>query len=714
MTDTALLLKALDWLGRIGVPADLLETARGQVLNGPATTLDGVEPPSAADSSAANTGTMGNKQESGQSGDPSQRVLLEIVVDPSTASITPGKPQHFTATFEYSDGTTEVKTDAVVWSSDSSSIPIDAHGVATASAVTATAVITATDPESKLTGTAQVTVAPPAPGPALLQITVTPASPSIFANIHMFVDDKLAKPPLQFHATGLFADKSTKDLTRRVEWRSSDADALAIDMNGLATVGLKAAKVTISAIDMASGALGAAIGGSTTVTITRPVAKSIVINPQKNSIDIEEQLNFWVAVQYSDGTQEALKDAPPNVTWTATGAMGVDSDGLGYGMRAGPATLTAKESTSGLSATIQLTVEGVRSVPTPVGDLSYLVPSEGAVKPLVAKVVETLAAAEALNETMYEQINTTLGIAAGVGPIGTVLKEVAVYTFGKTKRDAGNAKTAQLLDDASGAFLRIFIAQLGNAKDKIKSAESHLKRSQNQEMIVLWQEKAREMDETTDEMVAVGKLFAAAPSAGHNPGELISAALDVFGAWAKANNPYNEAVQELQKENADDELRSAIDDLKSAREMVKKLEPELKKSEARVKDTKDNSDTQWQTSEDDYDNDERNAGTFRFSNVKKAIPAAAAAADAALKASSAGYAALSAARALERPDKKPEDWMANVQEDQRIIADLAIHAKKMYDDATKKHNDAKAWVKQFQDTYDKAREAMRHAPDKDF
>jgi ABC-type Fe3+-hydroxamate transport system substrate-binding protein len=36
----------------------------------------------------------------------------------------------------------------------------------------------------------------------------------------------------------------------------------------------------------------------------------------------------------------------------------------------------------------------------------------------------------------------------------------------------------------------------------------------------------------------------------------------------------------------------------------------------------------------------------------------------------------------------------------------------MYEDALGKHNDARAWVKQFQDTYDKARKAMKDAPDR--
>jgi hypothetical protein len=86
---------------------------------------------------------------------------------------------------------------------------------------------------------------------------------------------------VQFHATGTYSDKSTKDLTTTVTWTSSNATAATINASGLASAGTAGHVTTVSA------AVGT-ITGSTTLTVIPAVTmyeteSAIVFNASKSS-----------------------------------------------------------------------------------------------------------------------------------------------------------------------------------------------------------------------------------------------------------------------------------------------------------------------------------------------------------------------------------------------------------------------------------------------
>ena len=64
----------------------------------------------------------------------------------------------------------------------------------------------------------------PAPAATLNTLQVTPASVSLATHASQ-----------QFHATGLFSDGSTQDLTSSVTWFSSDSGVATISTGGMAT-----------------------------------------------------------------------------------------------------------------------------------------------------------------------------------------------------------------------------------------------------------------------------------------------------------------------------------------------------------------------------------------------------------------------------------------------------------------------------------------------
>ena len=172
-------------------------------------------------------------------------VLTSITVAPPSASIAVDATQSFSATGHFSDGSSAAVT--VTWTSSNNAVAtISAVGTAMGISAGGPINITATSTQlTNISGTAQLTVT----GAALVSIAVTPVNPSA-----------LTGTTLQFHATGTYADNSTKDLTATVIWASSNTGAAAIVAGGLANL-LAAGQTTISAT------LGE-ISGDTLLTVT--------------------------------------------------------------------------------------------------------------------------------------------------------------------------------------------------------------------------------------------------------------------------------------------------------------------------------------------------------------------------------------------------------------------------------------------------------------
>lgn len=109
--------------------------------------------------------------------------LTLITVTPGTASITVGGTQQFVATGTYSDNSTRILTSAMTWTTTPLVSPVATisnltgfDGLATALAAGGPITITATDPVSKKTGTASLTVTP-APLPVTGVVNLAAVAP---------------------------------------------------------------------------------------------------------------------------------------------------------------------------------------------------------------------------------------------------------------------------------------------------------------------------------------------------------------------------------------------------------------------------------------------------------------------------------------------------------------------------------------------------------
>jgi uncharacterized protein YjdB len=162
--------------------------------------------------------------------------LVSIAVTPANPSLPRGLTQQFVATGTYTDGSTQVLTSSVSWSSSDASVASIANagspGLATALSVGSTTIKAVS---GSVSGSTTLTVT----SAILVSISVQPASVTMPQS-----------STRQFTALGTFSDSSVVDLTTQVTWTSSDATVVAISnaarSQGLATA-LAKGSVTITA-----------------------------------------------------------------------------------------------------------------------------------------------------------------------------------------------------------------------------------------------------------------------------------------------------------------------------------------------------------------------------------------------------------------------------------------------------------------------------------
>jgi len=189
------------------------------------------------------------------------------------------------------------------------------------------------------------------PAPATLNtLQVTPASVSLATHASQ-----------QFHATGLFSDGSTQDLTSTVTWFSSDSGVATISTGGMAT----AVTTGLTNVTAKSGAMQA----SATLAVNNASVglTSITLSPLVSTLAVHTTQQLTATGTYSDGSS---RDLTSNVTWSSssTAAATVDLNGLVSGVAAGTTSITATLNGITQSMTLTITAPTITSISiTPEG-----------------------------------------------------------------------------------------------------------------------------------------------------------------------------------------------------------------------------------------------------------------------------------------------------------------------------------------------------------
>jgi trimeric autotransporter adhesin len=254
--------------------------------------------------------------------------LLSIAVSSSGTTIPVNTSQQFSATGNYSDGSSRDLTSLVSWNSSVASVAtIDANGNATGVSSGTTTISATLGP---ITGSTGLTVS----SPTISSIVVTPGDLTLGIGI-----------PQQYTATAIFTNGSSQDLSSGVTWTSSQPSVASVDNSGLATT-LSAGQTTITAT------VGS-FSDSSVLTVVPAKLLSIAVKPSPATIAVGTQQQFTATGSFDDGSTQVLTSA----TWSssATNIAVVDSSGNATGTGVGTATISVKSGSVTGTATLNVT-----------------------------------------------------------------------------------------------------------------------------------------------------------------------------------------------------------------------------------------------------------------------------------------------------------------------------------------------------------------------
>jgi hypothetical protein len=181
-------------------------------------------------------------------GNPPPPTLQSVSVSPKSATVAAGLTQQYSASGNYSDGTSKPLSSITWTTSDTTVGTVNSSGLVT-TLKQGSVTVSATSGSS--TGTAGLTVGPP----NLVSIAVSPQNPTISAGKSQ-----------QFTATGTFSDGTMQVLTN-VTWSSGTTSVATIDVTGLAS-GVAAGS---SLIEATSGD----VNGSSMLMVTEPILPAV-------------------------------------------------------------------------------------------------------------------------------------------------------------------------------------------------------------------------------------------------------------------------------------------------------------------------------------------------------------------------------------------------------------------------------------------------------
>ena len=235
--------------------------------------------------------------------------VTSITVTPANSSMPVSTTKQFTATADFSDGSSEDVTTSVLWgSSNPAAAAINNQGLVNSVATGSTTITAVLD---SVTGNTNLTVTTV----KLTGIAILPSNPRIEARTFV-----------KFTAVGTFSDGSTGSNLAGVSWKSSTPKVASMRSSGTA-FGKRTGSATITAT--ASG-----LKGTTTLTVSNGTLVSLAITPANSSVSNGSKQQFTATGTFSDSTTQ---DITLNVHWSSSSAS--------------VATIANAPSTAGLAST---------------------------------------------------------------------------------------------------------------------------------------------------------------------------------------------------------------------------------------------------------------------------------------------------------------------------------------------------------------------------
>jgi uncharacterized protein YjdB len=264
--------------------------------------------------------------------------LRFLTLAPSALTLPAGRTQTFVATGTFSDSSTRDVTSSVSWSGTTPAISVSQAGVMNAVAPGQAEVVVS---QGSVEARATVTVT----DAELVSLGITPAQPSVPLGV-----------PVDFVATGVFTDGSTRSLGSQATWASSNGAIASISnaagSNGRAT--------TLAPGDAVISVALPGFAASTTLTVTPAALATIELTPASTRIAVGTFASFQATGRFTDGTTEdltALATWSVSDTAVASASNGGASRGRVDGLTAGQVSVRA--SYAGITGLAMLDVANV-------------------------------------------------------------------------------------------------------------------------------------------------------------------------------------------------------------------------------------------------------------------------------------------------------------------------------------------------------------------
>lgn len=170
----------------------------------------------------------------------------------------------------------------------------------------------------------------------------------------------------QMTASGLYADKSTHDLTSSVTWSSSDSTIASVSSAGMVAANKSGQAVITASLK--------GISGTFNLTIA-PSLVSIAVTPASPTIARQTTIQFIATGTYSDNS---TKNLTSTAAWSssdatvATVSSTAPTGGLASGIAAGQTTITA--TFGGISGNTSLTVSSATATSLAIAPLNPAIP----------------------------------------------------------------------------------------------------------------------------------------------------------------------------------------------------------------------------------------------------------------------------------------------------------------------------------------------------
>lgn len=273
----------------------------------------------------------------------SDATVTALQVTPAMTTTAIGLAQPFAATAVLSDGTSQLVTEFVSWSSADTAIATvgneqDRWGQARGLSVGSVAIMASGHFNGQdLSGTAQLKVS----SATVTGLQLTP--PRLRAPVGL---------PQQYSATAMLSDGSSQPVLD-ASWHSSEPGMATISAAGLAT-GAHAGTATLNA---STSVNGQPFSGSAQLTVTDATVTALQVTPARGSVPIGLAQQYDATALMSDGTSLPMTES---ASWVSDPLVATVDKGLASGVGVGSTDINATAVVNGVQVSNQapLTVTG--------------------------------------------------------------------------------------------------------------------------------------------------------------------------------------------------------------------------------------------------------------------------------------------------------------------------------------------------------------------